>query len=357
MWTVIGQEQAVSALSRALAEGRPSHAYLFAGPSHVGKFTTTVQFAQALNCRGEDPPCRRCRQCYLIEQGSHPDVEVVTVGGLCDESGPEHRDHSADGSRDIRICQVRRLERIVSRTPFEGRYRVLIIDPADALNVEASNAFLKTLEEPPPSLVLILVTSREESLLPTVLSRCRRISFSLMPISEVEAALQEEWSVPPQDAGLLARLSGGRLGWAVAAWEDETLLPARASLLEDAYRLTTVGRDERFAYAAEVATRFSRDREGVLGVLDLWRDWWRDVLLVASGCPDIVANVDGLDRLGLLARKYTIEEVEYVLQSIARTRRGLLDNVNPQLALEVLMLDVAAPVTRKERTSPLGPAE
>lgn len=355
MWTVIGQEQAVAALARALSHGRLSHAYLFSGPQQVGKYTTAVQFAQALNCRGEDPPCRRCRQCHLIEQGSHPDVELITVGGLCEEPGADHRDHSTDGSRDIRICQVRRLERVVSRTPFEGRYRVLIIDPADALNVEASNAFLKTLEEPPPSLVLILITSREESLLPTVVSRCRKVPFSLMTVTAVQAALEEEWSVPPEDAGLLARLSGGRLGWAVTAWEDETVLPARAALLEDAYRLTTVGRDERFAYAAELGGRFSRDREGVLRVLDLWRDWWRDVLLVASGCPDIVTNVDALDRLGLLARKYTVEEIRYVLQAIAGTRRALLDNINAQLALEVLMLDLAAPSVRKERTSATGP--
>ncbi|MDI6857798.1 MAG: DNA polymerase III subunit delta' [Dehalococcoidia bacterium] len=352
MWTIIGQEQAIAALSRARSDGRLSHAYLFSGPPQVGKRTAAVQFAQALNCRGEDPPCRRCRQCYLIEQGSHPDVELITVGGLCDESS---HDHSSDNSRDIRICQVRRLERVVSRTPFEGRYRVLIIDPADALNVEASNAFLKTLEEPPPSLVLILITSREESLLPTVVSRCRKVPFSLMTVTAVQEALEEEWSVPPEDAGLLARLSGGRLGWAVTAWEDETVLPARTALLEDAYRLTTVGRDERFAYAAELGGRFSRDREGVLRVLELWRDWWRDVLLVASGCPDIVTNVDALDRLGLLARKYTVEEIRYVLQAIAGTRRSLLDNINAQLALEVLMLDLAAPSIRKEKTSATGP--
>lgn len=352
MWTVIGQERAVAALGRALAGGRLSHAYLFSGPPQVGKYTTALQFAQALNCRGEDPPCRRCRQCHLIEQGNHPDVELITVGGLCDESA---HDHSSDNSRDIRICQVRRLERVVSRTPFEGRYRVFIIDPADALNVESSNAFLKTLEEPPPSLVLILVTSREESLLPTVVSRCRKVPFSLMTVTAVQAALEEEWSVPPEDAGLLARLSGGRLGWAVTAWEDETVLPARAALLEDGYRLTTVGRDERFAYAAEMAGRFNRDREGVLRVLDLWRDWWRDVLLVASGCPGIVTNVDTLDRLGLLARKYTVGEIRHVLQAIAETRRSLLDNINAQLALEVLMLDLGAPSIRKEKTSAAGP--
>ena len=175
--------------------------------------------------------------------------------------GPDHKDHSTDGSKDIRICQIRRLERLASRTPFEGRYRVVIVDPADALNVESSNAFLKTLEEPPPSLVLILVTSREGALLPTVRSRCRQIPFSALPSAESRRRYRRSGRCRLTRPRLLARMSGGRLGWAVTAWEDETWLPAREATLEEVYRLTTAGRDERFAYASQLATRFYRDRE------------------------------------------------------------------------------------------------
>jgi len=347
MWKTIGQERAVAVLSRALSEGRASHAYLFAGPPQVGKATAAVEFAQALNCRGEDPPCHRCRQCQLIEEGKHPDVEVVSIGGLCEDSRAEHRDHSTDGSKEIRICQVRRLKRIASRAPFEGLYRIAIIDPADALNAESSNALLKTLEEPVSSLVLILVTSREEALLPTVRSRCRLVPFTTMPSAAVAKALEETWEVPPDDALMTARLSGGRLGWAVTAWEDETFLPARESILEDAYRLTTAGRDERFAYASQLALRFSRDRENVLGALELWQEWWRDVLLVAAGRPETVANAGSLDRLALMAGKYTVDDIVSFLAALRRTRAYLFDNVNAQLALEALMLQL--PASRKER--------
>jgi DNA polymerase-3 subunit delta' len=138
----------------------------------------------------------------------------------------------------------------------------------------------------------------------------------------------------------------------VTAWEDETWLPAREAALEEVYRLATAGRDERFAYASQLASRFYRDREGVLGALDLWQEWWRDVLLVASGCTDIVTNVNSLDRLGLVARKYSMGKAKSFLESIAKTRQYLLDNVNAQLALEVLMLDLTAPVSRKESLSP-----
>ena len=280
---------------------------------------------------------------------------MVSIGGLCEETGSDHKDHAADGSKEIRICQVRRLKRLASRAPYEGRFRVVIIDPADALNTEAANALLKTLEEPPSSLVLLLITSREESLLPTVRSRCRLVPFSAMPAAAVAKALQETWEVPPDDAASLARLSGGRLGWAVTAWEDETFLPAREAILEDAYRLTAAGRDERFAYAAQLAQRFSRDREGVFGVLSLWQEWWRDVLLVAVGHPETVTHIGGLDRLTLIAGKYDIEEVTSLLGVIAQTRDYLSDNVNPLLALEVLMLHLPVPALRKEK-QPLAAA-
>ncbi len=347
MWKIIGQERAKASLSRALAEGRAAHAYLFVGPPQVGKATTALEFAQALNCRGEDPPCHRCRQCRLIEEGRHPDVEVIGIGGLCEEAGPEHKDHAADGSKEIRICQIRRLKRIASRAPFEGRFRVAIIDPADALNAESSNALLKTLEEPVSSLVLVLVTSREEALLPTVRSRCRLVPFSTMSAAAVVTALRETWEVPPEDAAVLARLSSGRLGWAVAAWEDETVLPARESVLEDVYRLSAAGRDERFAWAAEMSRRFYRDRCNVFAVLELWREWWRDVLLTAAGQSDIVINAGLLDRLALMAGKYMIRDIVSFLRALGRTAEYLSDNVNPQLALEALTLQMPAP--RKER--------
>jgi DNA polymerase-3 subunit delta' len=340
-------------LSRALEEGRFSHAYLFAGPPHVGKATAAIEFARALNCRGEDPPCHSCRECHVTGEGKHPDVEVVSPGGICDES--EHRDHGADGSKDIRICQVRRLTSLLSRAPFEGRFRVIIVDPADALNEEAANAFLKTLEEPPASAVIILVTSQEEALPETIRSRCRRVAFTLMAVSRVSEVLEKEWSVPADEARLLARLSGGRLGWALAALDDESILESRSESLAEIWRLAAAGRDERFAYVGRLAALFPRDRHAVLATLDLWQEWWRDVLLVRAGlseeregAPPAVTNVDALDKLGLEGTKYNMADLIRFLEAIGQTRRYLLENVNPYLALEVLMLELPAPVSGKE---------
>jgi DNA polymerase-3 subunit delta' len=345
-WRLAGQPSVVAMLARALREDRLSHAYLFVGPAHVGKATAARELAMALNCRGEEPPCHRCRQCHLIDVGRHPDVELIGVGGLCEE--PDHRDHRTDGSKDIRICQVRRLQRLLSRAPFEGRCRVAIVDPADALNVEAANAFLKTLEEPPASVVLVLVTSREEALPPTVLSRCRRVPFRLMAVADVEQALVEGWSVTPEKAGTLARLSGGRLGWAVSALEDEGLLPARESVLDEVQRLAGASLSERFAYAGRLGYLFSREREAVFAALALWEEWWRDLLLVGAGCGEQAVNSDRLDKLAAESRKYRVRAVVRFLEALSRARQQLQENVNPLLTLEVLMLDLPAPVLGKE---------
>jgi DNA polymerase-3 subunit delta' len=340
-------------LGRALHESRLAHAYLFVGPTQVGKATAARELAMALNCHGEDPPCHRCRQCHQIEIGRHPDVEMVGVGGLCEE--PDHRDHRTDGSKDIRICQVRRLERLLSRTPFEGSRRVVIVDPADALNVEAANAFLKTLEEPPASVVLVLVTSREEALPPTVRSRCRRVAFPRMAVADVEQALAERWSAAPEKAHALARLSGGRLGWAVSALEDEGLLSARESVLEDIQRLPGGSLSDRFAYAGRLGYLFPRERESVFAVLDLWQEWWRDLLLAAAGRPELAINLDRLDKLSQEGRQYRLRAVARFLKALTRARRQLQENVNPLLALEVLMLGLPTPVLGKEAGFPASP--
>lgn len=341
MWTVVGQEKAVGMLARTLAEGRVSHAYLFVGPDQVGKGVAARQLAQALNCVGESPPCGECRPCRLIAEDKHPDVEVVGIGGVCDE--PEHRDHRADGSREIRICQVRRLERVVSRAAFEGRYRVIIVDPADALTTEAANAFLKTLEEPPPNVVLILVAEREELLPPTVRSRCRRVPFGAAPVAEVERALRERWGVPAKEAERLARLSRGRLGWALSVLADETVLEAREAALEEGQRLVAASRVERFARAFELAAGYGRDPRPVHALLEAWQEWWRDVVLVAVGKDERAVHVEELDRLRQQAAQYGVEASLGALEAVARTGRELEENASPLLAVETLMLELPGP--------------
>jgi DNA polymerase-3 subunit delta' len=283
-------------------------------------------------------PCGTCRACRLIAEQKHPDVEWLGVGGVCEES--EHRDHSADNSRDIRICQVRRLQRTVNLPPFEGRKRVIIVEPADSLTTEAANAFLKTLEEPPPYVVLVLLTSREEMLPETVRSRCRRIVFYGVPRHEIESALVERWGAEPEQATRLARLAQGRLGWAVAVLQDERLLIDRERTLDDIESLLAGGYSERFAYAASLGARFPRDPQAVRATLELWRGWWRDVLLAAAGKADLAAESERLDTLRSQASQYGVAGAVQALRAITNGRRHLEEHASPTLALEAMLLEL-----------------
>jgi DNA polymerase-3 subunit delta' len=336
-WTVAGQDDAIAVLRGAFESGRVAHAYLFAGPRHTGKTLTALQFAQLLNCTGPEPPCGRCRQCEKIASGTHPDVEIVTLGGLCDDG--DHS-HTVADSRGIRICQIRRLEQVISRAPFEGRYRVQIIEPAESLKREAEVALLKTLEEPPANVVLILIAEHEDQLLETVRSRVRRVAFSGMPTAAIERALRSRWDVDPSRAAELARLSGGRLGWAVLALHDERMLEHREQALARAETLSSAPVAERMAYASELGGGYTKDRAGTQETLEMWQEWWRDILLIAAGRENLAVHRDRLDRLRVLASGTDVAGAARGLRAITEARQQLEENASPILALEVMMLSL-----------------
>jgi DNA polymerase-3 subunit delta' len=370
-WNIVGQERAIAVLRRAVDDpARLSHAYLFAGPERVGRATAARRFAEALNCERPGPPvaepfqarptgeseagkprlredrvpCGECRSCRLIEEGKHPDIEWVGVGGLCEES--DHRDHSADNSRDIRICQLRRIERIVSRTTVEARYRVVIIEPAEAMTVEAANAFLKTLEEPAPNTVLILISAHEERLAETVRSRCRRIVFGGVPREDIESALRDRWGAEPERAAALAKLAQGRLGWAVAVLQDERILIERERLLDEVEAVVAGDYGKRFSYAASLGSRFSRDPRFVRDALEGWSAWCRDVLVTAAGREPLVAESERLDTLRAQAAQWGVTGAARALTAINAGRRHLEEHASPTLAMEVMLLELPAAMRR-----------
>jgi DNA polymerase-3 subunit delta' len=334
-WTLVGQDAAVGVLKSAVETERVAHAYLFAGPAHVGKTVAALQFAQLLNCTGGEPPCGRCRACERTAGGQHPDIEMVGIGGMCDEA--DHK-HTPDDSRDIRICQVRRMQHLVSRAPFEARYRVIVIEPADALGREAVAALLKTLEEPPPYVVIVLVTDREELLPDTIRSRARRVGFGGAPAALIERTLRTRWDVEPPRAAELARLSGGRLGWAVAALYDERMMEQREQALERAEALAAAPLAERLAFAGSLGGGYTKDRTGVQATLEMWQEWWRDILLIAAKREDQAVHRDRLDRLRVLASQCDVAGAVRALRAITDARQQLAENASPVLALEAMML-------------------
>jgi len=322
MWQVVGHEWAVELLERSRANGRVAHAYLLIGLPQIGKTTLALNFAQALHCLGEDKPCGQCRSCLKIAHGNHPDVRVI---------------EAVNGT--IKIDQIRSMQREVTLSPHEGHWKVYVIRQIERATTEAANCLLKTLEEPPDQVILMLTASDMDQLLPTIISRCQVLNLRPPSVLLVQKVLEGRWGVDPERAKLLARLSGGRLGWAVRASEDEAILRKREKRLDEMIELMGQGRVERLRYAQQL----SQSPDGLREVLDLWLSWWRDLLLLKGGSSTEITNVDREATLRSQAQGYNLTQVRDFIEALRTAVWQLEHNANTRLTLEVLMLSLPVP--------------
>ena len=332
MWQLRGHESLLRQIDKSIRAGRYAHAYLLVGPAHVGKKTLAINMAQAVNCSSpEDGPCGKCSQCTRIAASQHPDVVVIGVQ-RGEEEGPARK--------EIGIDSVREVHHQANLKPYQGSHRVYIFDGAEHMSDEAANALLKTLEEPPPQVMIILLTTQEEALLPTIRSRCRRLELKPLPVADVTRELVGTHSIDEERAEVLARLSMGRLGWALSAVDNPSIMEERGEELGRIAHLPQARLQERFSYASDLASLYSRNREEGREVLYLWLRWWRDLLLIKEGAEKFVHNVDYIETLQITSSEYDTVKLVGFIQAILRTLEALEDNANPRLALEVMMLSL-----------------
>jgi DNA polymerase III subunit delta' len=324
MWQVIGQDKILSLLDYSLKTDAIAHAYLLVGPRHVGKGTLAINLAQALNCDGPELPCGQCRSCQRILEGKHADVTSI---GL-------------DSKTEIGIDDIRGLQRLANLPPYEGKCKVFIIDDAEYLSTEAANSLLKILEEPPPRIVWLLLAAEEEHLLPTIISRCQRLELKPVPSERVQEVLVNSYNVDANKAKLLTQLCHGRLGWAVSALANGDILEQRSQRIAKLVSLLTASLEQRFAYAQELASQFSQNRRAGTEIVEIWFDWWRDLMLIKGGCKEAIINVDYETTLEAQAWELSLSEIKGFLANLCLLQEEISKNVNPRLALEWLMLNL-----------------
>ncbi|MCJ7738561.1 MAG: DNA polymerase III subunit delta' [Anaerolineae bacterium] len=321
-WSVIGHDHAVSMLQRALSGGELSHAYLITGPSGVGKTTLALEFAAALFCESEERrPCGACSGCRRVAAGSHPDLHLV---------------ESASSGTSLKIEQIRALQHSLALTPAEGSWRVAILQRLEEATAAATNALLKSLEEPPSYVVMLVLARDAESLLPTIVSRCQHIPLRPQPVAVIQHALMSRWGATLEKASLLAHLADGRLGWAVRTLQDPAALGRRDRCLDDLDRLLAAPTTHRFQYAAELA----KDACAAQEILGYWLTWWRDVMLCSAGDDSLLVNIDRRADLYSYARTFGVRGSAAAVEAVRDVSERIQRNASLRLALEVLMLDI-----------------
>jgi DNA polymerase-3 subunit delta' len=346
---VVGQKRATSALERALEADRLFPSLVFHGPGGVGKLTTALLLARALLCQAPgERPCGACRSCRRIGERSlvHPDVRLALPEKKsefdrekADAEGPagiDPQELQADAVRNpvwsVLIDRVRQGISFLQRRPSEAQHRVLIVDQAHRMDAAAANALLKTLEEPPPHAVIILIASSWHALLPTIRSRCRAVPFQLVPRSQIINYLVERRELAAEEAVLRAGLSGGRIGAALDLDLDEfrqrrdTLL----SILDDLARRGDPG------LAVARAETIVQTGDSVEGDLEILMTLLRDLLILGVSPADEarLVNVDIAPRLRDRAARLegragaALDDLETTIESIRHkgNRQLLVEN-------------------------------
>ncbi len=348
-WGIVGHERVVEQLRRAISHRRIGHAYLFSGPLGVGKRTLAMRLAQALNCerlgpaappslldRGflvdggaaPEPPCRACRHCRLIESGSHPEVRVVGVQ-------PPHR--------VLRVADVESIQADAALRAADVFRKVYVLEQAELLHPDAANRLLKTIEEPPSSVVMILTTVDPEATLETIVSRCQHLRLRQLPRARLTEHLEVSRGLAADRAELLAALSDGCVGRALALASDDKALERRTKHLDDLTMLFNSDRMARLAYSRTLGDRWSKDQESVREVLAAWLRWWRDVLLTQNGLHHRVVNLDRRSVLERHAQMLTPADAAAAVSNVRDVIQMLDQNVNARLALDVMALDLPRP--------------
>ncbi len=328
-WGLVGHEWAVQMLKQHLGHDSIRHAYLFSGPPGVGRRTLALRLTQALNCPqpvAPGEPCGKCKTCQQIERMQYADLSVIQA--------------EKEGGT-LKVEQIRSIRQSLVLKPYQGKYRVALCLRFQEANDNAQNALLKTLEEAPAQVILILTADTPESLLPTIVSRCEILRLRPLSIETVEGYLKERGS-EEKTAHLLAHISGGRPGYALRLIQEKETLEFRTQRLEDLQSLLKSTRRERFAYAEKLTGRKKKDNETeerFRETLLLWLSFWRDVMLRASGAKAPLANVDRTIEIEALAGKLSLAEAHRLVEAAEAAIDKLERNVNARLLAEVLLLD------------------
>lgn len=318
---IIGHEKVKEHLRNAVKLNKISHAYIINGMQGSGKNMIADVFSKTLQCeKGGDTPCNVCHSCIQAESGNHPDIIRIT-----------HEKPASIGVEDVRGQLV---EDIQIR-PYSGRYKIYIIDDADKMTVQAQNAILKTIEEPPEYGIIMLLTENADALLPTILSRCVRLDLTPVQDSLIKEHLMQKFGIPEYDARFAAAFARGCVGRAEAVINSEVFV----GIKENALHMLKYVSDMTVGELINSVKSINDYKGNINDYLDLLAMWYRDVLLFKStNDANLLIFKDELKTIRRQASVSSYEGIQTVLTSIDKAKKRLNANVSFELVMELLFL-------------------
>jgi len=321
---ILGHQRPITLLQRAIKNEKVVNSYLFLGNEGIGKKYVALQFAKALNCLGEEAGrgdvCDHCSSCRKIDHGLHPDVLLLEPQG-----------------QNIRVDQIRQLQKDLAYRPYEGKRRVCILTAADRMAPNMSNILLKTLEEPPLHTVIVLLANNSRLILPTILSRCQMVRFNPLPVSLVSKWLTESRGLDEAEAHLLASLSEGSPGKALEIQEEIRQIQ-REELLKDWIGPKSLSPERIGSWVGSLPT----ERESLLLILDVAKTLLRDLVMMKTlkREPNFIHS-DLVPVMEPVAMNWSLPSLLKRMEILNQTVLAIKANANTGLALEAMMLSWA----------------
>ena len=320
---IIGHEEIIRHLQNAMKTGKVSHSYIFTGRPGSGKKLLATTYAMTLQCEaGGTEPCQKCDSCKKALGKNHPDIIMVN--------------HEKPGT--ISIDEIReQVIHDVAIKPYSSPHKIYIIPDAEMMTVQAQNALLKTIEEPPEYAVIMLLTSNVDALLPTIQSRCVRLDLKVVDDSLVKKYLMERLHVPDYQAEVSVAFAQGNVGKAkqIATAEDFT------EMMDAAFRILKRGQDMEVYEMVDAIKLLSEQKHTIYEYLDLYLVWFRDVLMFKA-----TRQIDGLvfrqeyNDIKSRADRSSYEGLEKIIRAIETAKARLQANVNFDLTMELLFLTI-----------------
>ncbi len=320
---VVGHKDIIRYLQNTVKEDKVSHAYIMNGEKGSGKKMLAKLFAMTLLCeKGGVDPCTSCHSCIQAESGNHPDIIMVS-----------HEKPNSIGVDDIR----EQVNNTIDIKPYQGPYKIYIIPQADMMTVQAQNALLKTIEEPPHYAVIILLTENAEVLLPTINSRCVMLKLRNIKDTLIRKYLMEKFEVPDYKADICTAFAQGNVGKAIMLANSEHFNEIR----EEVVHLMQHVHEMEISEIVKAVTRASVYKLEITDYLDIIMIWYRDVLLYkATKDADRVVLRDQINYMKEQAKKSSYEGIELILESLEKAKERLRANVNFDLVMELLFLTI-----------------